>query len=214
MATVMQPNMRAWYHDGRGQPTEVLKFTTDFVTPRFSDLAPDEILVKVSYCAITPGVSMMMPLEPAWLHKMPAIPELEFSGTVIALGTDAEATRPDLAVDTPVFGVTSMKIRGKKGLGTLAEYCICPMQRLITKPKDMSFAESAALGGNGITAIQALELSNLKKGDKILINGGSGGTGSMMIQCAKDIVGDSGYIATTGSMVNSDMLRELGADEV
>ncbi|KAJ5585651.1 Zinc alcohol dehydrogenase [Penicillium hetheringtonii] len=195
MATVMQPNMRAWYHDGRGQPTEVLKFTTDFVTPRFSDLAPDEILVKVSYCALTPGVSMMMPLEPAWLHKMPAIPELEFSGTVIALGTDAEATRPDLAVDTPVI-------------------VFVPMQRLITKPKDMSFAESAALGGNGITAIQALELSNLKKGDKILINGGSGGTGSMMIQCAKDIVGDSGYIATTGSMVNSDMLRELGADEV
>ncbi|KAF9891692.1 zinc ion binding [Aspergillus nanangensis] len=214
MAREIPTTMRAWYHESPGTPAEVLKFTTTFTTPRCSELASEDVLVKIAYCAITPGISMMMPLEPAWLHKMPAIPELEFSGTVVSLGSSVALARPDLALNAPVFGVTSMKIRGKQGFGTLAEYCPCPMQRLIGIPINMSLAEAAGLGGNGITALQALDLSNLGKGDKVLINGGSGGTGSMMIQCAKAIVGEEGCVVSTSSDVSFKMLKELGADKL
>lgn len=208
--------MRAWYHEGPGTPAEVLKFSTEFTTPPPppSELASEDVLVKIAYCALAPGVCMMMPLEPAWLHKMPAIPEIEFSGTVVALGSGVASARPDLALNAPVFGLTSMHLRGKKGYGTLAEYCPCPMQRLAGIPTNMSLAEAAVLGGNGVTAVQALDASGLRKGNKVLINGGSGGTGSMMIQCAKAIVGENGCVVSTCSPGSFDMVKELGADEV
>lgn len=214
MAQTIPLTMRAWYHEGRGTPADVLKFTPDFTTPLPSDLGPEDVLVKIAYCATTPGISMMMPVEPSWLHKMPAIPEVEFSGTVVSIGPKVASARPELKLGTQVFGVTSMQIRGKRGLGTLAEYCPCPMQRLSEKPNNLSLAEAAALGANGITALQALDLSLLKKGGKVLINGGSGGTGSMLVQCAKAVVGESGRVVATCSAANFEMVKSLGADEV
>lgn len=209
------PTMRAWFHEAPGTPNEVLQFTADFKTPRPSDLAHDEVLVKIAYCGTTPVIStLMMPLIPSWLHKMPAVPELEFSGIVVALGSKVAALQPEIKVGAPVFGVTSLQLRAKWGVGTLAEYCPCPVGRLAGKPEHLSFKEAAALGGNGVTALQALDISNLKQGDKVLVNGGSGGAGSMMIQYAKAVVGKTGCVVTTCSSGNFELVKALGADEV
>lgn len=212
--TDIPPTMRAWFHEAPGNPNEVLKFTADFKTPLPSELAHDEVLVKIAYCGTTPAISKLMPIIPSWLQKMPAVPELEFSGTVVALGSKVAALQPDIKVGAPVCGVTSIQLHAKRGVGTLAEYCPCPVSRLARKPENMPFKEAAALAGNGVTALQSLDESNLKRGDKVLINGGSGGTGSVMIQYAKAIVGETGRVVTTCSSESSELVKALGADEV
>lgn len=135
------------------------------------------------------------------------------SGTVAALGSNVAAKRPDLTIGARVFGGTSTQLYFK-GHGALAEYCPCPEEQLVVIPSSISFRDAAALGGNGVTAVEVLEELGLKKGEKILINGGSGATGTMLVQCARAIVGDSGRVVATCSEGNSEMVKRIGADEV
>jgi NADPH:quinone reductase-like Zn-dependent oxidoreductase len=203
--------MRAWSYKGRGQLADVLNLTSDFTTP--SNLGPNDVLVKIEYTAFTPSASALISILPNWIHTLPAVPELELSGTIAALGSNVAAKRPDLTIGARVFGGTSIPLYFK-GYGALAEYCPCPAEQLVVIPNSISFRDAAALGGNGVTAVEVLEELGLKKGDQILINGGSGATGTMLVQCARAIVGESGRVVATCSEGNSEMVKRLGADEV
>lgn len=59
-----------------------------------------------------------------------------------------------------------------------------------------------------------VEKAKLKKGDRVFINGGSSAVGVMAIQLAHTIVGSTGLVVATGSPAKSDIIRNLGADEV
>jgi|SRR5271156_5228933 len=89
-----------------------------------------------------------------------------------------------------------------------------PAELVIRKPVNASMAEASGLAGVGCTAIQAAEAASLKPGDKVFVNGGSGGLGSMMVQVARAIVGESGQVIATCSGPNVEMVKALGADEV
>ncbi|KAJ5404244.1 hypothetical protein N7509_004115 [Penicillium cosmopolitanum] len=206
------PTMRAWSYKGRGQLADVLNLTSDFTTPSPSNLGPNDVLVKIEYTAFTPSASALISILPNWIHTLPAVPELVLSGTVAALGSNVAAKRPDLTIGARVFGGTSTQLYFK-GHGALAEYCPCPEEQLVVIPSSISFRDAAALGGNGVTAVEVLEELGLKKGEKILINGGSGATGTMLVQCARAIVGDSGRVVATCSEGNSEMVKRIGADE-
>lgn len=97
-------------------------------------------------------------------------------------------------------------------MGTFAEYISINENDLALKPKNLTMEEAASIPLVGLTAWQALvEIANLKKGQKVFIQAGSGGVGSFAIQLAKHL---GALVATTTSTTNIDLVKRLGADVV
>lgn len=97
-------------------------------------------------------------------------------------------------------------------IGSFAEYVAVKEASLALKPKALSMEEAASLPLVGLTAWQALiEKAQLKKGQKVFIQAGSGGVGSFAIQLAKHV---GATVATTTSSANIELVKRLGADVV
>lgn len=97
-------------------------------------------------------------------------------------------------------------------IGTFAEYIAVSEKDLALKPMNISMEESASIPLVGLTSWQALvEISKLKKGQKVFIQAGSGGVGTFAIQLAKQV---GAYVATTTSSANTALVKSLGADLV
>jgi len=97
-------------------------------------------------------------------------------------------------------------------IGTFAEYISMNENDVALKPKNISMEEAASIPLVGLTAWQALiEKANLKKGQKVFIQAGSGGVGTFAIQLAKHL-GET--VATTTSAHNIALAKSLGADVV
>jgi len=97
-------------------------------------------------------------------------------------------------------------------MGTFAEYISVNENDLALKPKNLTMEEAASIPLVGLTAWQALvEIANLKKGQKVFIQAGSGGVGTFAIQLAKHL---GAFVATTTSTTNIDLVKRLGADVV
>ncbi|MDQ5930020.1 MAG: hypothetical protein QG594_1803 [Bacteroidota bacterium] len=97
-------------------------------------------------------------------------------------------------------------------IGTFAEYIAVNENDLAPKPKNLTMEEAASIPLVGLTAWQALvELANVKKGQKVFIQAGSGGVGTFAIQLAKHL---GAFVATTTSEKNIALVKSLGADLV
>lgn len=97
-------------------------------------------------------------------------------------------------------------------IGTFAEYVAVKEADLALKPKNLSMEEAAAIPLVGLTAWQSfVESGNLKSGQKVFIQAGSGGVGTFAIQLAKHL---GAFVATTTSSANKDLVKSLGADVV
>ncbi|TGK81799.1 NADP-dependent oxidoreductase [Leptospira noumeaensis] len=97
-------------------------------------------------------------------------------------------------------------------IGTFAEFIAISENDLALKPKNVSMEEAASIPLVGLTSVQALvEIANLKKGQKVFIQAGSGGVGTFAIQLAKLL---GAYVATTTSSANTELVKSLGADLV
>lgn len=97
-------------------------------------------------------------------------------------------------------------------IGTFAEYISVNENDVARKPKNISMEEAASIPLVGLTAWQALiEKANLKKGEKVFIQAGSGGVGTFAIQLAKHL---GATVATTASAGSSSLVKSLGADIV
>jgi len=95
-------------------------------------------------------------------------------------------------------------------IGTFAEYIAINESDIALKPKNLSMEEAASIPLVALTAWQALvEKANLKKGQKVFIQAGSGGVGTIAIQLAKHL---GATVATTASEKSFAMLKQLGAD--
>ena len=95
-------------------------------------------------------------------------------------------------------------------IGTFAQYIAISENDVALKPENISMEEAASVPLVALTAWQALvEIGNLKKGQKVFIQAGSGGVGTIAIQLAKHL---GATVATTASEKSFDMLRDLGAD--
>jgi NADPH:quinone reductase-like Zn-dependent oxidoreductase len=123
----------------------------------------------------------------------------DLSGRVEAVGSDVTEFQPG----DEVFGT---------GAGAWAEYAAAREVRLVPKPANVSFAEAAAVPIAGITALQALrDHGQVKPGQKVLINGASGGVGTYAVQIAKALGADVTAVCSTR---NGEQTRSLGADRV
>jgi len=122
----------------------------------------------------------------------------DFAGTVEAVGRDVT----DFKAGDEVFGVRS---------GALAEY-VNVINAVAAKPANLTFEEAAALPVAALTALQGLrDKGNLQPGQKVLVNGASGGVGTFAVQIAKALGAEVTAVCSTR---NVDRARELGADRV
>ncbi|OKL64664.1 hypothetical protein UA08_00098 [Talaromyces atroroseus] len=221
------PTMRAWAYRQAGLPSQVVKLETNLRTPQPTDLGPNEVLVETRYTSFNGGFTLIMQsLRPRplalWLPKKDrmSIAEFEFAGRMVAAGANVLASRPDLRLGELVVGSMDHMNTIRHGVGALAEYAISdiaavvPYQIAGEKKSKLSLAEWAGLGAVGCTAVQVMDRVGVKAGDKVLINGGSGGAGVMMVQVAKSVVGPNGRVVATCSGRNVDLVKSLGADEV
>jgi NADPH:quinone reductase-like Zn-dependent oxidoreductase len=122
----------------------------------------------------------------------------DFAGTVEAAG----ASEPELKVGDEVFGVRP---------GAFGEY-VTVSDAVAAKPGKLSFEEAAALPIAGLTALQGLrDKAQLQKGQKVLVNGASGGVGTFAVQMAKAL---GAKVTAVCSTRNVEQALELGADRV
>lgn len=166
----------------------------------------------------------MLHFAPFLFRHSPAVPELDFSGTIVATGPKDAASETDsllneaesrgLCKGAEVFGSILIPEHVGGGHGTLAEYAIVDLSCAVKKPSNVSFAEASGLGVAGATALVLVERAKPRRGDHVLINGASGGIGTMVVQLVKDIVGDAGKVVAVCSGRNVDAIRRLGADVV
>lgn len=155
----------------------------------------------------------MVQLCPSILRTKPSIPELDFSGMIVDVGSDVPASR-ELRAGVPVFGSVLVGPNVSAGIGALAEYITLPATSVVRKPENVSLEKAAGFGVSGCTALVLMDSAKIQKGDKVLINGASGGVGSVVVQFAKEAVGKEGGVVAICSGCNIEMVKELGADEV
>ena len=169
--------------------------------------ASREVLVRVHAASINPldwhymrGTPRLMRVE-AGLRK-PKFTRLgvDFAGTVEAVGPGVTLFKPG----DEVFG-------GRRG--ALAEYVCTGEDRAITlKPANLTFEQAAAIPIAAVTALQGLrDKGRIHPGQKILINGASGGVGTFAVQIAKAFGAEVTGVCSTR---NVEMVRSLGADRV
>lgn len=213
-STSPSPNtMKAWAHSTTGLPAQVLHLKSDIKIP---ELKPDEVLVQVSYAAINPGGVVIMNLVPFFFRTKPSIPEMDLAGTIIASSpTPTNPSSRNLQIGTRVFGNIPVGLHVNKGYGSLAEYVAVPSDCVCPIPEGMKVEEAAGLGITGCSALALMDRAKgLKAGDRVLINGASGGIGTLLVQMVKEKVGKEGEVVALCSGRNVDVVKGLGADEV
>ncbi|PGH08139.1 hypothetical protein GX51_01292 [Blastomyces parvus] len=209
--------MKAWTYTKAGSPLDTLQLSTSHPVPSPSALAPTELLIKVSHASINPTTRLIMHGYPTILLQKtpPRVPEFEFSGVVIAVSASADAAlREEFPLGAPVLGMNNpVREVARKNRGTLAEYVVGTAENLIRKPDNVSLEEAAGIVATGCTAMNLVTRAGVRKGDRVLINGGSSGTGLMAVQIVKNILGKTGRIVATCSGPNEELVQSLGADE-
>ncbi|MFT6286847.1 MAG: NADPH:quinone reductase-like Zn-dependent oxidoreductase [Halieaceae bacterium] len=123
-----------------------------------------------------------------------------FSGQIELLGKDVSR----FSAGDQVFGSTQMR------LGSYGEYLCLPASYTIgPKPKNLSFAEAAAVPLGGFNALHYMRKANIKNGEKVLINGAGASIGTFAVQIAKAMGAE---VTAVDSSIKEGMLRDIGAD--
>jgi NADPH:quinone reductase-like Zn-dependent oxidoreductase len=190
-----------------GSPEDVLQLR-EVEKPAPKD---DKVLIQVQAASINFGDAAVVRGEPFLVRLMGygllgpkhQIPGGDVAGRVEAVGGNAKQFQPG----DEVFGDI-----GASGFGALAEYVSAPESALALKPANISFEEAAAVPQAAVVAMQGLrDKGQIQPGQKVLINGASGGVGSFAVQIAKSFGAEVTGVCSTR---NLDMVRSLGADHV
>lgn len=161
-----------------------------------------DVLIQVRAASVNPldikiRMGFMQQMRPV---QLPFTPGLDVAGTVVAVGAGVS----DFKVGDEVIAATMM--------GAYAEYLVVKEDFVSLKPGNISFAEAASLVVNIGTAQSILfSEGQLKKGQKVLIQGAAGAVGATMVQLAKN---NGLYVIATASGKGIDLVKSLGADEV
>jgi NADPH:quinone reductase-like Zn-dependent oxidoreductase len=169
-------------------------------------IGADEVLVRVHAASIHVGDWILMTGSPFVMRlatglRKPKnrVPGTDVAGTVESVGSDVTNLRPG----DQVFGW---------GTGAFAEYIHGPATQFIKKPTNLSFEQASAVGVSASTALQLLrDDGKVKPGQKVLINGASGGVGTFAVQIAKALGAEVTGVTSTK---NVEMVRSIGADHV
>ena len=170
-------------------------------------LKTNQVLVEVKAASLNP-VDYKLPsgmLKDYMPLTFPATLGGDFSGVITEIGEGVS----DYKVGDEVFG-SALTLNG--GSGSLAQFAASNTQNMALKPKTIDFTQAASLPLVGASAIQAIEEHiNLQKGQKILIQGGAGGIGSIAVQLSKM---HGAFVAATAASEDVEFVKGLGADQV
>lgn len=195
------PMMKAVIQDGYGPPDALN--VRDVDRPVIGDT---EVLVRVHAAALhigdcfgVRGAPLPMRMASGLLKPKYGVPGFDVAGRVEAVG-DAVVK---FEVGDEVFGVCD---------GACAEYARAGEDQLAPKPANLTFEEAAAVPTSGVAALHGLrDAGKLQAGQKVLINGASGGVGTFAVQIAKALGADVTGVCGSASR---DIVRLLGADRV
>ncbi|MEM1074210.1 MAG: zinc-dependent alcohol dehydrogenase family protein [Pseudomonadota bacterium] len=168
---------------------------------------PGEVLVKVAAASVNTVDTMIramgkeLPLSP----ELPAILGMDFAGTVEALGDDVNG----FAAGDEVYGCAGGLMELK---GALVEYMVADARLIARKPKSLSMREAAALPLVAITAFEGLKRAGVGTGQKVLVQGGTGGVGHVAVQLAKHLGAD--VCATVGGSEQVAIIEAYGATAI
>ena len=164
----------------------------------------DEVLVKIHAAAVTPldwhfltGTTYIARIMAGLFKPKKIILGIDMAGRIEAVGKNIKQFQPG----DEVFGSSN---------GGYAEYACAPVTELFLKPTGMSFEKAAAIPFSAFTALTCLyDLGQLKSGHKVLINGASGGVGTLAVPIAKSFGAEVTGVCSTR---NFDLVRSIGAD--
>jgi NADPH:quinone reductase-like Zn-dependent oxidoreductase len=194
--------MKGWVHRCYGGP-EIVQYE-DLPKPVSAD---DEVIVKVRAASVNPldwhymrGKPYVMRMDSGVGSPKDPLLGVDFAGVVESVGKSVTKFKPG----DEVFG-------GRDG--AFSEYVrVRESRNIVMKPANISFEEAAAVPIAAITALQALrDNGKLKAGEKVLINGASGGVGTYAVQIARAMGAE---VTGVCSGRNVELVRALGADHV
>lgn len=168
------------------------------------EIGSGELLIKVKASSVNPVDWKIRKgdLKIVTGTRFPKIPGADFCGEVAAVGAGVNGYK----TGDKVFGME----RAVKG-GAYAEYIKVKPATLAPKPDNLTDEEAAALPLAGLTALQGLrDVGKLEKGERVLINGASGGVGVFAVQIAKAM---GARVTAVCSTRNLELVKELGAEE-
>ena len=172
--------------------------------------AADEVLVRVRATSVNPYDWHHMRGEPRIARMMPGTVGLrapkrrilgcDMAGQVEAVGEDVTEFRPG----DDVFALLEH--------GGFAEYVSVPERLLARKPGNLSYEQAAAVPMAATTALLGLrDVARIEPGQKVLVNGASGGVGTFAVQIARALGASADAVC---SLPNADLARSIGADDV
>jgi len=192
--------MKAIVQDRYGEPAAVLRLE-EIAKPAVKD---GEVLVRVQAASIHVGDWILVRGVP-YIARMAVgmskpnnrVPGTDISGTVDSVGNGVTNLKPG----DEVFGWSA---------GAFAEYVSAPADHFVAKPSNLTFEQAAAVGVSASAALQLLR-GKVRPGDRVLINGASGGLGTFAVQVAKAFGAE---VTAVCSAANMEMVRAIGADHV
>lgn len=169
-----------------------------------------EVLVRVRGASVNAADWHSMRAKPAfsrmtlgWLRPKHPILGVDVAGLVASVGSGVSRYQPGDEVYANLLD---------HGYGGFAEFVVVPLDVMAPKPGSLSFEEAAAVPMAAVTALQGLRHHGpIDAGQKVLINGGSGGVGSFAVQIAKSFGAEVTAVTRTD---NVELVRSLGADHV
>ena len=196
--------MKAIVYEKYGPPDVLQLKEVEKPTPK-----DDEVLIKVHAASANPADWHLLRATPflarlavGLLKPKYKILGSDIAGRVDAVGRNVKQFHPG----DEVFGD-----RFACGWGGFAEYVAVAENRIALKPANVTFEEAAAVPLAAFTALQGLRKGQIQSGQKVLINGASGGVGTFAVQIAKSFGAEVTGVCSTR---NLDMVRSIGADHV
>lgn len=199
------PTMRAVVQDGYGAPERVLRLDAIQVP----SIGASDVLIRMRATSVnTPdwatitGVPYILRLSSGLRRPKRPVRGSDVAGVVEAVGRQVT----DLAPGDEVFGSTWARA------AAFAQYAVVPAAQLVEKPAGITFIEAAASVMTGLAALVAMrDVAQVTAGTRVLINGASGGVGTMAVQIAKVLGAEVTGVCGTR---NVELVRSLGADHV
>lgn len=197
--------MKAIVYKKYGSPDVLQLEEVEKPTPK-----DDEVLIRINAASVNAADLHLLRADPFLIRLSSGLLKpkntrlgADIAGRVEAVGSNAKQFKPGDEVFGDISGC---------GWGGFAEYVCAREDALVLKPANMSFEQAAAVPMAAVTALQGIHhAGEIQPGEKVLINGASGGVGTFAIQLAKSFGAEVTAVCSTS---NLDMARSIGADHV